>query len=223
MMLSSHPFASLGLASRSPSGAFALDSMRRPSGKPRPAKEETPAISHVSYSCLAKTTATENFFPAPTCIAALASDLATVAAQNSLPPTFSTSPSRISNTPPTLGRLRLAPNLRFHSEKSCFTSLLTWPTRNGLSSSNKLCQSPCSVRSRLTSVGTASASPSPSTNRMSRLMRRLSPVVFVQDQSSEVLPARATCREWLLFARRRSSRFGFPIQRALPRESVPHQ
>ena len=52
-------------------GPFVLVSMRRPSGKRRPAKEETPAISHVSYSCLAKTTATENFSPAPTSIAAL--------------------------------------------------------------------------------------------------------------------------------------------------------
>ena len=44
-------------------GRFRIASMRRPSGNRWPAKEATPAISHVSYSCLAKTTATENVSP----------------------------------------------------------------------------------------------------------------------------------------------------------------
>ena len=58
-----------------PLGRFRIGSMRRPSGNRWPAKEAIPAISHVSYSCVAKTTATENVLPAPTCIAAPASDL----------------------------------------------------------------------------------------------------------------------------------------------------
>jgi len=148
----------------------------RPSGKDLPASESMPAINHDSYSCRAKTIATENSEPPPTSRDIFERKCAATFAQNSTGGStssriFRLSPSNTTRTPPRFGRLAAAASRRV--KLFCFrpARFCSPPTLNASGSRDTEFQPSHSLISFFVSSGRAAASPKPSTKSTNRFGR----------------------------------------------------